>query len=482
MIRFDRSIAKRILLLDFQQDGIDWIFLRSGLRNVLIEKAGRIACHVNADTVPEMTAALKELRAAFDDSVMECLASISGRGLIVRNIPVPFDDKRKIKQILPLELEATLPIPVESLALDFQMIGGGSEKTAMAVAMPEATIATYRALLQEAGLDPLLLTISGVPAATLLAESPQGREVSLLIDGDDRHCMLFVVANHQILFMRSWPPPADTSIAADGFRNAIDQTLEAAAPLLPVRAALNAVYLTPRSAHYYALEDLSTEERPVALFALQNASSVSMAGELPTDHGQGALALGLYEPVSQKGFNLYRSTFPLKRFFLQHRNHLIRTGILAAVLTLLFMVNVYLDISRAEKHAAYLENESAAILKSAFPETRHIVNPLQQMIVNLKQMRTHELGTMSGLRTFQIDILAEISKTLPEALDFHVSQFISSPERVQLNGTTDSFEAVNQAKEMLDKINFFANVTIVSANMDPNAGRVRFKLAIDLQP
>ena len=104
------------------------------------------------------------------------------------------------------------------------------------------------------------------------------------------------------------------------------------------------------------------------------------------------------------------------------------------------------------------------------------------MIVNLGQMRTYELGSLSGLHVLQTDILAEISKALPQSLDFHVSQFVSSPDRVQLNGTTDTFEAVNQAKELLDKADLFDNVTIVAANMDSNAGRVRFKLAIDLKP
>ena len=482
MIRFDRSIAKRILLLDFQQDGIDWVLLRSGLRNVLIEKSGRIACPGSAENGPAIIAALKELTDASDSTGLECLASVSGRGATVRDIAIPFNDKRKIRQILPLELEATLPMPVEGLALDFQMIGEGRDTTAVVLAIPEATITGYRAILQEAGLTPLLLTISGIPAATLLAESPLGKDVSLLIDGDNHHCMLFIIANHHVRFMRSWSPPAEGISDAQALKNTLAQTLEAAAPALPAEALLSAVYLTPRSSRHYALADLSAEAYPATLFALQNASSVAMAGELPGDYGTGALALGLYESLSQKGFNLYRSTFPLKRFLLQYRNHILRSGVLAVILTLLFMVNVYLDINRAEKRAAYFESESASILKSAFPETRKIVNPLQQMIVNLGQMRTYELGSPSGLRVLQTDILAEISKALPQSLDFHVSQFVSSPDRVQLNGTTDTFEAVNQAKELLDKADLFDNVTIVAANMDSNAGRVRFKLAIDLKP
>ena len=481
MIRFDRSIAKRILLLDLQHDSIDWILLRSGLRNVMIEKSGRLASQAGFVNGSEMTAALKELRDSLGKDSMECLASIACRGLVVRHLAVPFDDKRKVRQILPLELESTLPMPVEGLSLDFRMTGRSHDKMVVAVAMPEETITTYREILQQAGLDPLLLTVSGVPAATLLAESPQGENISLLIDGDSHHCMLFIIGNHQILFIRNWPPPAGDIVSAEMLKETIDQTIEAAAQVLPVEAKLSSIYLTPRSTRYQALENLSTEECPVAVFDVKAFSPTEVTGARPNDQGQGALALGLYEPLSEKGLNLYRSTFPIKRFLLQHRSHFIRTGILVIVLTALFMMNVYLDITRAEKRAAHLEKESETILKSAFPETRNVVNPLQQMIVNLRQMRTHEFGSMSGLRIAQIDILAAISKALPESIDIHVSQYVSGAQRVQLNGTTDTFEAVNQAKELLEKTDFFDKITIVSANMDPSAGRVRFKLAIDLK-
>jgi Tfp pilus assembly protein PilN len=87
----------------------------------------------------------------------------------------------------------------------------------------------------------------------------------------------------------------------------------------------------------------------------------------------------------------------------------------------------------------------------------------------------------SGLQAAQIDVLDTISKALPSSLDIHISQLVSGAERVQLSGTTDNFEAVNEAKELLEKTTFFDKITIVSASMDQNAGRVRFKLAVDLK-
>jgi general secretion pathway protein L len=481
MRRFEGFMAKRTLLLDFQHDGIDWVLMRSGLRNAIIEKSGRLACHADAANVPDAMAALKGLRDSLDIPALACMAAVSGRGLFVRHITVPFHDKRKVRQILPLELEATLPVAVDEVSLDFQIIGQNATPAAVAVAQPKTQIANHLHMLRDAGLTPLLVTFSGLPAAVLLAAGPNGSDVSLLIDGDDRHCMLFVVGNRQILYLRSWRPPTGDVPLNDLLQCAIDHTIEAAALLLPEALTLSTIYLTPRSTRHYSIENLSGNACPTTVFDLHQSAPVRLTDSPPDNTCQGALALGLYETLSEKGFNLYRSTFPLKHVVQQYRNHFIRTGALAVLLTALFLFDVYLDANRAEKRSAYFEAKAEAILKSAFPETRNVVNPLQQMIVNVREMQAQNLTAASGAQVSQIDILDTISQALPNTLDIHVSQWVSGTERVQLTGTTDTFEAVNKAKELLEKTAFFDKITIVSANMDQNQGRVRFKLAIDLQ-
>jgi len=474
-------MAKRSLLLNFQHDRIDWILMRSGLRHATIEKSGHLACPGHAADDPATLAAFQQLRESLDIPGLTCLAAIGGQGLLIRPIPVPFSDKRKVRQILPMELEATLPVAVDELAVDFQLVGQEAGPMAIAVAMPHTQVEAYVHLLREAGLEPVLVTFSGLPAAALIAAREEGEATSLLVDGDHRHVMLFVVARRQIRFIRSWRPPV-AGEAADGMlKAAIDQTLEAAAHVLPDEVAPSTIYLTPRSTRFYSPEGLSTDQCPAKVFDIATAAGTQIDGAVPVDQGQGALTLGFYEPLAEKGFNLYRSTFPLKRFLQQHRPHFIRCGVLAAVFTMLFMVNIYLDISHAEKRAVFLKSQAATILREAFPATRNVVDPLQQMIVKLREVRSQDFGLSRGLQVTQIDILNAISTALPDTLDIHVSQLVSGVERVQLSGTTDTFEAVNQAKELLERTDFFGGITIVSANMDQNAGRVRFKLALDLK-
>jgi hypothetical protein len=474
-------MAKRTLTLDIRENGIDWVLLRSGLRNVTVEKSGQLVCRFD-NAPPDTVAALKNLRDSLDAPGLTCIAAIEGRGLFARSINVPFRDRRKVRQILPLELEATLPVGVDDLAIDFKLTGNNGTRTALAAAMPKAQIDLHLSLLRQAGLDPALITFSGLPAATLLAAGPDGEQASLLIDGDEDHSMLFLIANHQLRYLRSWIPPAGEEDPAGRLKRAVGQTLEAICHVLPAAADVRTVYLTPRGARHYSPERTAAMlERAVKVFDPTQSVTINLTGNLSGGHGQGALALGLYEPMADKGLNFFRTTFPLKRFLQQHRKDFVRTGVLATVLAAVFMADVYSDIRRNRERAAKLSAEAETILKQTFPQTRNIEAPLQQMIVKLREARADEMASPRGDQPAKIDVLRAISQSLPPSLDIHVSQLVVGTEDVQISGTTGTFEAVNEAQGHLKKTGVLYKINIISANMDQKTGRVRFKLTADLQ-
>ena len=371
---------------------------------------------------------------------------------------------------------------VDDLAIDFRLNADNGNRTALAAAMPKAQIDLYLSLLRQAGFDPVLITFSGLPAATLLAAGPHGEQAALLIDGDADHSMLFLIDNHQLCYLRSWIPPTGDSDPARRLKQAVAQTLEAICHVLPAAADVRTVFLTPRGARHYPPEAIAAAlEREVKVFDPSQSVAINLTGHLSGGHGQGALALGLYEPMAEKGLNFFRTTFPLKRLLQQHRKAFVRTGVLAVVLAAVCMTHVYSDIRRYRERARFFEAEAATILKQTFPETRNIVDPLQQMIVKLREARAAEMASPSGDQLTKIDVLRAISQSLPPALDIHVSQLVAGTERVQISGTTGTFEAVNEAQGQLKKSGVFHKIDIVSANMDQKTGRVRFKLAADLQ-
>ncbi len=475
-------MAKHTLALDIKSHGIDWVLLRAGLRKVTIENSGHLVCRISDTENTDAAAALGDLRDTVALPGLTCLATIEARGLFARCLSVPFRDRRKLRQILPLELEATLPVAIDALAMDFQMAGNGGAPKVLSTAMSRAQIDFYLQLLREADLDPVLLTFSGLPSAMLLAAGPLGEQTSLLIDGDSHHSTLFWIARHRLQFLRSLSPPATGDNPTTPLQQAIDQTREAIAQVLADEHPVQNIFLTPRAARHFAPDDLGAAlDGEVAVFDVARSSPTTLNGELAGGYGQGALALGLYETMADKGLNLFRTTFPLKRFVQQHRKPFIRTGALAAVLVILLLSGVFVDIRRNETRAQDLQNAAETILKQTFPEIRNTVNPLQQMIVRLREARAHALASPHGAQATKIDILQAISQALPPGLDIHVAQLVAGTERVQINGTTGTFEAVNEAKGYLDQSGFFDTITIVSANMDQRVGRVRFRLSADLR-
>ena len=475
-------MAKHTLTLDIKANGIDWVLLSAGFRKVRIEKSGHLVCRPDEEDSAKAVATLKDLRDALENPGGTCIASIEGRGLFARSVSLPFKDRRKVRQILPLELEATLPVAIDELTVDFQMAGNGSGSTALSVAMARERVDFYVHLLREAGLDPTLITFSGLPAAMLLAAGSQGEQTSLLIDGDGDHGIFFVVGKHRLQFLRSWTPPeTEDEPPAQALKHVIVQTLEAVSQVTPDHSNIRQVYLTSRGARHYAPEQLAAAlDLEVGIFDVAQSTRMPLDGDLKGGHGQGALALGLYAPMVEKGLNLFRPTFPLKRFLQQHRKQFIRTGAVAALLIIIFLADVVMDMRRNEAIADALKKRAEAILTQTFPETRNIVNPLQQMIVKVREIRNAGLISPQGAQSKKIDILNTISQSLPPRLDIHVSQLVASMERVQISGTTGAFEEVNEAKENLEKSGIFDTITIISANMDQKSGRVRFKLSADI--
>ncbi|MEZ4550723.1 MAG: hypothetical protein R2874_09675 [Desulfobacterales bacterium] len=69
-----------------------------------------------------LAGALSIVAEAMDLSGAETIASVPPKFISYRNFQVPFKDRKKIRQVLPFELEPVLPFAVDDLIIDFQII------------------------------------------------------------------------------------------------------------------------------------------------------------------------------------------------------------------------------------------------------------------------------------------------------------------------------------------------------------------------
>lgn len=474
-------MAKRTLGIDIQHDGLAWVIVRAGIRHVDIEKSGWISFPNGSGHDTDLPAALSTLKEDINPSGLTCVAALPGRDIVCRTSQAPFRDRKKIRQILPLDIEPTLPMPVEDLVFDFQLTEVTTVPTVLTAALARSRRDTFLAALRAAGFDPEILTFRGLSSAFLAARHLSEDDASVLVDGDQEHCLFFLIRNGSVIHIRNWTLPLSAGRLEATLARGIHQTLAAFSDQSERPVALETVYLTAAAAGCYDRQQLGDDVgAAVSTLALREVTAANITGGWPEERCQEALALCLYAPQAEKGLNFYRTTFPLQKIIFQNKAHFVRTAVLGVLLAGLFMADVALDIRRSQARLHALNQTAHDILTTTFPATRNVVDPLQQMVVKLRESRGEAsalTGGHAGPR--KIDLLNELSRAMPPQLDIHLSQLVAGEEQLQLSGTTDTFEAVNQAKSALEKQTLFQKLTIVSANMDPTTERVRFKLTAD---
>jgi Tfp pilus assembly protein PilN len=103
------------------------------------------------------------------------------------------------------------------------------------------------------------------------------------------------------------------------------------------------------------------------------------------------------------------------------------------------------------------------------------------MKVKIQEERKKSLFPLETKRNILvIDILNEISKLISKETDVEFTRLLVGQTNVLISGNTDTFNSVDDMKNLLEQAGLFQKVTISSANINKSGNRVRFKLKVQL--
>ena len=140
-----------------------------------------------------------------------------------------------------------------------------------------------------------------------------------------------------------------------------------------------------------------------------------------------------------------------------------------------------MDTYALGKKADRLDQEITAIFKDTLPDVKRVVDPLQQMRLKVKESKRQlVLPLETGKRGRIIDLLLAISTSIPEQTDVEMTRVVIGPDSILINGSTDTFNTVDDIKNRLVRLEVFKKVTISSANLEKTSNRVNFKLRVQL--
>ncbi len=150
---------KSVVGVDLGSTALKVVELRGTWKGFEVVKTAerRLPTDTGVACPPDETAqAISELLSAHAMKPTHVVSAIPAQATFVRNLPLPFRDPRKIREVLKFEIEPHIPYPVEDVIVDFAKIRnldtGGCE--VLAAAVSKKVLADHLHIFDLAGLMP----------------------------------------------------------------------------------------------------------------------------------------------------------------------------------------------------------------------------------------------------------------------------------------------------------------------------------------
>lgn len=486
-------MSRKILSLDIQDTGIAAVLVENSLKGNWVETRPFVLypeIDGEADGAADpVSDALKKSIEGISLPGVEVIVSLPPRLVSYRNLQVPFKDPKKIRQVLPFELEPTLPYPVEDLMIDSQVISQGEKTDILVGFVLKAEFLKILDTFKSLAIEPRMAAPAGLSSVVCLAKYLESPEDLMVISADQNYATVFALASGRVHMARSfYAMEPDPRLKAKKLSDAVKQVMGAfeaafASPFEPVRVLVSGAGV---DAEYINDDIKRVLEIPVTRVDLLKDIDLNIKInpeiQYDSDLCNTAVSLAAADILGLPVINFYGSRSIIKKYWEEYRNDFIRTGAMAAFVFVIALFNVLLEAHFLQKEVQQLNQQIVVLFQSTFPDTAKIIDPLQQMRARVQEER--QKGAFTGEMENEmsnIDILNEISSRIPAAQDVEITNFVRGDNSLLVTGNTDSFNTVDDIKVRLSQAEGLKEITINSANLEKATNRIQFKLKIDLQ-
>lgn len=409
------------------------------------------------------------------------LTALPGNAAAYRILDLPFRDRRKLGQTVPFELESQVPFALEEAIVDFLVLSKTAEGARVFAAMvPRQRIEEHLKALADAGLDPAVVDFA--PLSTL--------NVLQLFDGDRPNRYAFVhvssgqgtvalyndgcleglrvldvgagaesaeLAREVCWSLRSFNGRAAPAPGAAG--SALPLLVGGSPPGLEEMLERESAFTVQR------LEDLPLRDVPESLRQRQALYAPALG-----------LALREIADAPTLGLNFRRDDFAYQRGLQEMRGGLVRLGVLAAVVLLLFMVSAWISVHQLSTEYAEAREAVRTVFHATLPDKKPVDETAQlgQAIEELRK-RQQQLGVPAGGGVSALELLRDVSTRAPAEPRMNVEELTLDTEALRLRGKTSSFEAVEAVKRSLSESPLYKEVQVKDPRTTPD-GAVEFRL------
>ena len=480
-------MSRKILAIDIRKDAVAAVLLNTGLKSDVVQACTHLPITAPPDGGDGLSQTLTLLLQQMNPTGANVVVSLPADKSLFRFVTVPFKEENKIRQILPFELEPTLPVSVENLKFDFEKSTSGDSSEIMAVALDRAVFQGYMDQMSAISIRPQLVVPGVVPLVSQIAGLEARHDAPVLfLDVDMARTTVFALRSGRIEMARSLPGCLIDAASAETLALRIRQTLSAWSDKVNQELMPAVVFASGPGLEKPGLEEMLAQALEIPIQTIDLPQWLTRV-EVPPQAGwqpnlmNEALALAELEAEGKACVNFHRISSPLRNYWSAYKHYVTGPAILLALVILLASSGVLLENHFLKKQVDALDAQLVQLFKSTFPNTQLKAAPLAQMKSILKEMKKSGSGSeQGGVRIRSVDVLLLISQSIPDNLDVVLNRMTVGSDEVTISGETSDFNSVNDMKSRLEKNELFRQITIASANMDKSGHKVLFKLKIDI--
>ncbi|MBI3758928.1 MAG: PilN domain-containing protein [Deltaproteobacteria bacterium] len=419
------------------------------------------------------------------------ISALPGEFVAKRLLTLPFNDRRRLAQVVPFALEEHLPFPVDDAAVAFARVGREDGKTLVIAAFArKEDLKNHLDLLARAGLDPKMVTLGTLALAGLLARARNGAGGSHLVVDIDHAC------TSMVLIDAHGTPRAVRTVGRGAHPNNGNVALPtpiAAVILGAVRQTLLAhesdeappdLVLTGAAGTTSAVRDQISSALSVPIHFVDEFDYTSFFAGNRTEPISFApcLAMLLAEAPSRP---LELLNFRQGEFAYAKRTGLLGpfrlTAILAGVAIFFALLHFILGIATSARQLHLLNQQIAEVSAPALgdKDPSEAQAALKQKITEMRK-RLHLMGGNLGNGS-PLDVLLALSRAIPPGVPVQINDLLIDDSGLKIQGTADSFATVDQVKKALERTRDFEQIQVEHATAGSDPGKVDFRLNVTLR-
>lgn len=478
-------MGRKLLGIDIRDDSLTAVLVSSGVKGYSVETYQQVRLEAEPEKQADIQTALVEVIAGMDLSGAGCVVALPGNRIFYRNIKFPFKGYKKIRQILPVEMESELPVTIEELVFDFYELTGfdGEGTNIMAMAAQKHQVGNILKTLARHHLEPEIITAGGFPMTLCLLKFYDLPNTFIFLDIDTVTCSLFLVNQGNIVSVRCFVLDSHSDDRIQPIMLQVYRTLMALEekydnlPIPEVVLTAGQGITNADNEHLTAVSQniLGIPARIINIMEKDNIRTDRSVKPVLSLEPGAALAAALVEQERLSCPNFRTGPFAPMKQWEEYKHSFIKAGVATVVILLLYSLNVLIHVYAREQEQAYLDHQIIGVLQSSFPDAVLHANPTQQMREAIQQQKSTALfPTGQSLR--MIDILNEMSRRIPPAIDVEFQRLVIDSDHFILNGNTDTFYSVDEIQGKMEASPLFHKVDIM--NTGRSGTRIQFRLRV----